>query len=122
MARPLRGTIVWPLSATQAVVLADGVVAPDHPTPRPAGPGDPEREDGLIIPAFADWHFHWVQLGIAGRATRQLLGWLTNTAWPEEERFADPGVCTAEAPGAVERLRSVGTLAGAGYGSPNAAS
>ena len=118
----LRGPVCWPLSPTEAVYLADGVVAPDLPAPRRATKDDPPPVDGVIVPAFADWHFHWVQLGIAGRAGDTLLRWLERTTWPEEKKFADAAVCRREAPDAVAALRRAGTLAGAGYGSPHAES
>lgn len=118
----LRGAVCWPMSPTEAVFLDDGVVAADLEAPRPATSDDPRPVDGLIVPAFADWHFHWVQMGIAGRGGEQLLQWLERTTWPEEKRFADPAVCRAEAPRAVEKLRLAGTLAGAAYGSPHAES
>jgi guanine deaminase len=118
----VRGAVCWPLSPTEAVYIADGVVAPDLPAPRPATKDDPPPVAGVIVPAFADWHFHWVQRGIAGRGGQALLAWLERTTWPEEKRFADPEVCRREAPGAVAALRRVGTLAGAAYGSPHAES
>ena len=118
----LRGIVCWPLSPTEAVFLEDGVVAPDLPAPRPATSDDPPPVDGVIVPGFADWHFHWVQLGIAGRGSEALLQWLERTTWPEETRFADPAVCRHEAPRAAATLHRAGTRAGAAYGSPHAAS
>lgn len=118
----LRGPVCWPLSPSAALYLADGVVAPDLAAPRPATRDDPPPVGGVIVPAFADWHFHWVQRGIAGRGGEALLAWLERTTWPEEKRFADADVCRREAPDAVAALRSVGTLAGASYGSPHAES
>jgi guanine deaminase len=118
----LRGPVCWPLSPTEAVYLDDGVVAPDLPAPRPATEDDPPPARGVVVPAFADWHFHWVQRGIAGRGGDTLLAWLERTTWPEEKRFADPDVCRREAPDAVAALRGVGTLAGAAYASPHAES
>src|SRR5262245_21004114 len=110
------------MSADEAVFLDDGVVDPALHAPRPAKRDDPPRVEGVIVPAFADWHFHWVQLDIAGRGSDTLLAWLERTTWPEEKRFADPRVCRAEAPRAVERLRRVGTVAGAAYGTSFGAS
>jgi guanine deaminase len=118
----IRGAVCWPLSPREAVLLADGVVAADLAAPRPATKDDPPPVEGLIVPAFADWHFHWVQLGIAGRGGEQLLQWLERTTWPEETRFADPDVCRDEAPRAAARLVGAGTLAGASFGSPHAES
>ena len=110
---------MWPLSPSRAVFLGDGVVAPDLPEPRRAGAADGEPVDGVIVPAFADWHFHWVQLGIAGIGAAELLTWLARTTWPAEERFGDPAYATVRAREAVETLRAVGTLAGAAFGSPH---
>lgn len=115
----LRGAVCWPLSPTEAVFLEDGVVDPALPAPRPATEDDPAPVEGLIVPAFADWHVHWVQTEIAGRGGESLLRWLERTTWPEEKRFADPEVCRAEAPRAVERMRRAGTLAGAAFASPH---
>lgn len=118
----MRGRVVWPMGPSEAVFLRDGVVDASLSRPRPAVPGDPPPMPGLILPAFADWHFHWVQLGIAGGASKRLLEWLEQDAWPEEERFADTSVCRDLAQRAVRELRSAGTLCGAAYGSPHAAS
>lgn len=122
----LRGPVLWPAGPRRVVALADGVVAPELPEPLPARREDPAPEHGLILPAFADWHFHWVQMGIAGQAKpgtgEDLLQWLRGRAWPAEERFADEAGCRATAPEAVRRLQAVGTVAGAAYGSPHAAS
>jgi guanine deaminase len=107
------------MSPDEAVFLEDGVVAPELSAPRRATKDDPPPVDGLIVPAFADWHFHWVQLGIAGRCGEELLRWLERTTWPEECRFADSAVCRDEAARAVERLARAGTLAGASFGSPH---
>lgn len=120
--------MLWPLGPQSALCLADGVVDPACPEPRAARPGDPAPESGLILPAFADWHFHWVQMGIAGRhvdsagRTRPLLEWLTEVAWPEEARFADPGHSAAALPGALDALAAAGTAAGAAWASPHAGS
>ena len=99
----LRGPVCWPLSPEEAVFLEDGVVAPDLAAPRAATRDDPPPVDGIIVPAFADWHFHWVQLRIADDRAETLLRWLERTTWPEEKRFADASVCRDEAPRAAPR-------------------
>jgi guanine deaminase len=118
----LRGSVCWPLSPTEAVYLPDGVVAPELPAPREATRGDPAAVDGLIVPGFGDWHFHWVQMDIAGLGSESLLDWLEHTTWPQEMRFADPEFCREEAPRAASRLHRVGTLAGSAYASPHGTS
>lgn len=121
----LRGRILWPLDARRTAFLGDGVVGPDLPAPRPAGRDDPPPEDGLILPGFADWHFHWVQRGIAGVADatgRPLLEWLRETAWPAERAFSDEEACRTGAADAVRDLAAAGTMEGVAFASPHAAS
>ncbi len=111
--------MLWPISPDRAVMLPDGVVEPGLLTPRPAGTGDPDPVEGTIVPAFSDWHFHWVQLGLPPADGKRLLTWLRESAWPAEERFSDVHHAAAEAPAAIERLYAAGTVAGAAYGSPH---
>lgn len=124
----LRGPVLWPVGPRRLVFLEDGVVAPELPEPLRARRGDPAPERGLVLPAFADWHFHWVQMGVAGSARPAadgrggLLEWLRTTAWPAEARFADPERCRIAAPEAARRLQAAGTVAGSAWGSPHAAS
>jgi guanine deaminase len=119
----LRGPVLWPTGPRRVVALADGVVAPELPEPLRARREDPAPVDGLILPAFGDWHFHWVQMGIAGQARpgsgEGLLEWLRGRAWPAEERFADAARCRVSVPEALRRLQAVGTLAGAAFASPH---
>lgn len=107
------------------VYLEDGVVAPELPEPLRASRHDPPPQAGLILPGFTDWHFHWVQMGIAGKAKAGemgLLPWLHDVAWPAEERFGDLARCRATVPEALRRLDAAGTVGGAAYASPHAAS
>ncbi len=117
--RAIRGAVVWPLSPSEVHGSADAVVEPGLAAPRAPVRGDPDPVDGVLVPAFADWHFHWVQLGMPAAAGRPLLEWLAQVAWPTEERFADPRAARDAAPRAVSALRAAGTLAGAAYGSPH---
>lgn len=102
--------------------MADGVLERDAAAPRPAVPGDPEPVDGLIVPAFADWHVHWVQLGIRRADRSDLLKWLVRTTWPAELAFMDAETCRQHVPDAVASMVKSGTAAGAVWGSPSAAS
>jgi len=115
----IRGAVVWPVSPSEVHASADAVIEPGLAAPRGPVRGDPEPVDGVLVPAFADWHLHWVQLGMPAAAGRELLEWLAHVAWPAEERFGDPQVALDAAPAVVARLREVGTLAGAAYGSPH---
>lgn len=120
--RCIRGAVLWPVGPRRVVFLRDGTIEAAATSPRAARPGDPDRESGLVLPGFGDWHFHWVQRGIAGVGGRPLLEWLRETAWPAERRYSDPAECGRGAADAVAALASAGTAAGAAYGSPHAAS
>jgi len=113
----LRGRVCWPISPDRTLLLADGVVEPGLAEPRMAHDGDPDPVDGVIVPAFADWHFHWVQAEIAGRADCDLLTWLRDVAWPEEVRLSCDSARESALRSALTQLTAAGTLAGAAYGS-----
>ncbi|MCF6228326.1 MAG: amidohydrolase family protein [Planctomycetes bacterium] len=130
--RVLQGQCVWPISANQARVEGNAIIytSYDDPFHRPEsgylGLPDVEYEpipvEGIIMPAFCDWHFHWVQHRIAGVNTSSLLPWLQQTAWPEEARFEDAGFAQMAAQGFAKSQRAAGTLGGACWGSPHAES
>lgn len=123
---------MWPISPNQARVEGNSILytAYDNPFHRPESgylglphvEYDPIAVDGIITPAFCDWHFHWVQHRIAGVKNKSLLGWLAEDAWPEEARFVDPNFAQVAAEGFARKQAAVGTLAGACWGSPHAAS
>jgi guanine deaminase len=128
----LQGQCVWPVSANQARVEGNSILytAYDDPFHRPESgylglphvEYEPISVDGIITPAFCDWHFHWVQHRIMGVRGKSLLNWLAEDAWPEEARFADPGFAQVAAEGFVRKQLDAGTLAGACWGSPHAQS
>lgn len=43
----------------------------------------------LIIPGFIDTHIHYPQTGMIASYGEQLLDWLNNYTFPEEQKFAD---------------------------------
>ena len=60
--------------------------------PRVSGNAAVEDFSGKIItPGFIDCHVHYPQLNIIASYGEQLLDWLNRYAYPEEQRFADPG-------------------------------
>ncbi len=130
--RVLQGQCVWPISPNQARVEGNSIMytAYDNPFHRPESgylglphvEYEPIAVDGIITPAFCDWHFHWVQHRIAGVKNKSLLGWLAEDAWPEEARFADPNFAQVAAEGFARKQAAAGTLAGACWGSPHATS
>lgn len=130
--RVLQGQCVWPISPNQARVEGNSILytAYDDPFHRPESgylglphvEYEPIAVDGIITPAFCDWHFHWVQHRIAGVKGKSLLGWLAEDAWPEEARFADAGFAAVAAQGFERKQAAAGTLAGACWCSPHAES
>lgn len=130
--RVLQGQCVWPISPNQARVEGNAVIftSYDDPFHRPESgflglphvEYDPIAVDGIITPAFCDWHFHWVQHRVMGVKGKPLLGWLAEEAWPEEARFADAGFANVAAEGFARKQAAAGTLAGACWCSPHAQS
>lgn len=130
--RVLQGQCVWPISPNQARVEGNAVIftSYDDPFHRPESgylglphvEYDPVAVEGILTPAFCDWHFHWVQHRVMGRRGKPLLGWLAEDAWPEEARFADAGFAGVAAEGFARRQAEAGTLAGSCWCSPHAAS
>ena len=128
----LQGQCVWPVTPNQAMVEGDATLftAYDDPFRRPQTGflGLPRVEylpihvEGIITPAFVDWHFHYVQQRVAGKKGKPLLSWLREDAWPEEARFADAAFADVAAQGFAKQQRACGTIAGACWGSPHAAS
>lgn len=68
--------------------------------------------NGLIVPGFIDTHLHFPQMGVMGAYGRQLLDWLTDYTFPNESRFHDPSLCTAEATVFLDALASHGVTTG----------
>ena len=125
----LQGQCVWPISPTKARVEGDAILysAFDDPFQRPEGAYydgpvieyEPVRVDGIITPAFCDWHFHWVQHRIRGASSAPLLQWLEDKALPEEARYSDPGFAAVAAEGFRRNQVAAGTLSGCSWGSPD---
>lgn len=63
----------------------------------------------LITPGFIDSHVHYVQLEIIASYGRQLLDWLNDYTFPEEQRFADPDHAAALTDAFLDELLRVGT-------------
>ncbi len=71
----------------------------------------------LLIPAFFDMHFHWVQDDVRLMPKASLLEWLEKYTFPTEARFANRDYAKRKAKSFFKRLVSVGTLGGACYSS-----
>ncbi|TDB05631.1 guanine deaminase [Halomonas marinisediminis] len=101
--------------------IADGALWIEHGRIRaveeyaslaPTLPPDTEVIDHrgkLITPGFIDSHVHYVQLEIIASYGRQLLDWLNDYTFPEEQRFADPDHAAALSDAFLDELLRVGT-------------
>lgn len=76
-----------------------------------------EFPNGVIIPAFFDMHFHWVQDDVRLMPKASLLTWLEKYTFPSEARFSSKAYAKKKAKAFFKRLVSVGTLGGACYSS-----
>src|SRR5271166_5196877 len=63
----------------------------------------------LIMPGFIDAHIHYPQTQVIGSYGAQLLDWLHNYTFIEEQKFADPGHCARIAEFFLEELIRCGT-------------
>ena len=73
--------------------------------------------NALIVPAFYDMHFHWVQDDVRSMAKDSLLQWLEKYTFPTEAKFADRDYAQKRAEEFFKKLTSMGTLGGACYSS-----
>ena len=71
----------------------------------------------LIMPAFFDVHFHWVQDDVREMPKDQLLEWLDKYTFPSERKFEDKEYSKEKSQSFFKRLASTGTLGGAIYSS-----
>ena len=74
-------------------------------------------DDGVILPAFFDMHFHWVQDDVRAMPKDSLLQWLDLYTFPTETKFADAGYAKQKARDFFHKLMRAGTLGGACYSS-----
>ncbi len=75
-------------------------------------PGDALLDDHagcLITAGFIDAHVHYSQTQVIGSYGAQLLDWLTNYTFVEEQKFADPAHCARVARFFLDELFRSGT-------------
>jgi len=82
-------------------------------------PGTPvERfDDAVIMPGLIDTHIHFPQTQVIGSYGAQLMDWLERYTFVEEQRYADPALCAAQASFFVDELLRNGTTTAVAYGS-----
>lgn len=76
-----------------------------------------EKSKGLLMPAFFDTHFHWVQDDVREMPKASLIEWLETYTFPEESRYGDRGFAQGKAACFWKRILSVGTIGGLCYSS-----
>ena len=97
-----------------AVLVADGRIeavgeAREVLTSAPPGVAIDDHSGCLVMPGFIDAHIHYPQTKVIGSYGAQLLDWLHNYTFVEEQKFADPAHCTRIAAFFVNELFRCGT-------------
>ena len=73
--------------------------------------------DCVVLPAFFDLHFHWVQWGVRQQPKKDLMHWLREFTWPAEQKFQDYSYAKIQAENFSLELQKRGIAGGACYGS-----
>jgi guanine deaminase len=76
----------------------------------------------LIVPGLIDPHLHFVQMQVVGSYAANLLEWLTNYTFVEEQKFADPFHAARIAASFFDELIRHGTTTAGAYCSVHPAS
>lgn len=76
--------------------------------------------NGVVIPAFYDMHFHWVQDEVCLMPKDNLLDWLKNYTWPYEQKFESQTFSLTQAQRFGEKLKKQGSVGGLCYSSVHA--
>ena len=71
----------------------------------------------LVMPAFYDMHFHWVQDDVRLMPKKSLLNWLSEYTWPAEAKFKSAVYSQKRAKEFAKHLLSVGTIGGGCFAS-----
>jgi len=73
--------------------------------------------DGLLMPAFFDTHFHWVQDDVRVMPKASLIEWLEKYTFPEEAKYGSAEFARQKAEYFWKRILSQGTVGGLCYSS-----
>jgi len=76
-----------------------------------------EKGSGLLLPAFFDTHFHWVQDDVREMPKASLIEWLQMYTFPEEAKYGCRDFAQAKADYFWKRILAVGTVGGLCYSS-----
>jgi guanine deaminase len=108
------GSRAYSLIDGGAVLVAAGLIegvgtARDILARAPPGAIIDDHSGLLIMPGFIDAHVHYPQTQVIGSYGAQLLDWLYNYTFVEEQRFADPAHCARVAEFFLDELFRSGT-------------
>jgi guanine deaminase len=108
------GSRAYSLIENGAVLVNGGLIeavgeAPDILARAPSGALIDDQRGCLITSGFIDAHVHYPQTQVIGSYGKQLLDWLANYTFVEEQKFADPAHCGRVADFFLEELFRSGT-------------
>jgi guanine deaminase len=108
------GSRAYSLIEDGAVLVAAGMIeavgeARDILSRAPLGALIDDHLGSFIMPGLIDAHVHYPQTQVIGSYGKQLLDWLSNYTFVEEQKFADPAHCARVAAFFLEELFRSGT-------------
>jgi guanine deaminase len=108
------GSRAYSLIEDGAVLVAEGRIeavgeARDILARTPQGALIDDHSGSFIVPGFIDAHVHYSQSQVIGSYGKQLLEWLNNYIFVEEQKFADPAHCARVASFFLDELFRSGT-------------
>jgi guanine deaminase len=108
------GSRAYSLVDDGAVLVAGGLIeavgaARDILARAPQGSVIDDHAGSFIMPGFIDAHVHYPQTQVIGSYGAQLLDWLHNYTFVEEQKFVDPAHCARIAAFFLDELFRSGT-------------
>ena len=108
------GARAYALIDDGAVLVAGGLIegvgeARDILARAPQGAVVDDHAGSFLMPGFIDAHVHYPQTQVIGSYGAQLLDWLHNYTFVEEQKFADPAHCARIAAFFLDELFRSGT-------------
>ncbi len=108
------GPRAYSLIENGAVLVNGGLIeavgeARDILARAPKGALIDDHAGSFIVPGFIDAHVHYPQTQVIGSYGAQLLDWLYNYTFVEEQKFADPAHCARVAAFFLDELIRSGT-------------
>ncbi len=110
----LAGARAWRLIDDGALAIEDGLIAAvgearEILSRAPKDAAIDDHSGKLVLPGLIDAHIHYPQTRVIGSYGAQLLDWLHNYTFVEEQKFADPVHCARIAEFFLDELIRCGT-------------